>query len=65
MLLVGYYVTGQYMTYSGCHITDWLDVDIGIYIEHVAYSVIVYTNMSLFETIILMFLCIGEYSVTY
>ena len=49
---------------SGCHITDLLDVDIGIYIEHVAHSVTVYTNTNLFETIILMFLCIGEYSVT-
>ena len=49
--------------------TDLLDVDIGIvyllyYIEHVAHSVTVYTNMNLFETIILMLLCIGEYSVT-
>ena len=34
------------------------------YIEHVAHSVTVYTNMNLLETIILMLLCIGEYSVT-
>ena len=34
------------------------------HIEHVTQSVTVYTNMNLFEAIILMLLSIGEYSVT-